>query len=400
MAEANPGTVSKKDMAHLKMRLVYHERIVKAVEEGTPFALQTLSLPPEPFEALGIPLVHIGDYLVSMIEMQRYDGITEAIDMADNIWYPSTGCVYLKIPIGAVVAGQIPTPSVIVGGSFPCQQFVAGWEIIEEVLKAPIYHFEAPTWNDERALDFLGGEMKRMISFLEEHTGRKMDVDRLKEVAEESNKANEMYLEICEMRKAVPCPLPSNFLPPALFYLGMPETTTLCREALADATERVKRGESAVPEERLRMLWYDLGIFFFPIYQWLEKEWGTVVVMDLTSYVPEIYIDTSSYESMLKGLGKKLLFGEAMMRVNHGLSTRFIDEFVRVYEDYKCNCAAFAGHYADKQRPALLSILREVCRERGITLLDLAYDSIDPRVVSAEHICDKISQFLNTVVLP
>ncbi|NQT72808.1 MAG: 2-hydroxyacyl-CoA dehydratase [Chloroflexi bacterium] len=45
-----------------------------------------------------------------------------------------------------------------------------------------------------------------MVAFLEEHTGRQLDIDRLREVIKESNKQYELWAEYNELRRAVPCP--------------------------------------------------------------------------------------------------------------------------------------------------------------------------------------------------
>jgi benzoyl-CoA reductase/2-hydroxyglutaryl-CoA dehydratase subunit BcrC/BadD/HgdB len=402
MAECNPGAIPGPDLAFVKLNLAAAEKVEKAVEGAQPFVWLNISLPTEPFLAMDLPYLHIGDYMFSAIGAGRIEAITEALDLAESIGSPSTACAFYKIPIGAIAAGQYPTPSVMIAGSHPCQQAIAGWEVMGELVKAPIFYFEPPTRNDEATVDYLAEELQRMIGYLEKHTGKKMEVDRLREVVEESNQAQELSLEVSEMRKAVPCPLKSSFLnltSGGRWHMGMPETTALFREMHFEAVARIKRGDRAVPQEKFRVLWYDLGVLFTPIYDWLEKEWGAVVAMDLTSYNPEIFVDASSYESMLKGLGRRFLNYEAMQRVNHGLAVRFIDEFVRVYSDYKCNLAVYSGHYADKGRPVLLSILKEVCRERGIPLLALPFDSFDPRVVSEKHIQDKISQFFSTIEL-
>jgi hypothetical protein len=43
-------------------------------------------------------------------------------------------------------------------------------------------------------------------------------------------------------------------------------------------------------------------------------------------------------------------------------------------------------------------MLKEVCRERGIPLLALDFDSFDPRIMPEETIHNKISEFLSAVV--
>jgi hypothetical protein len=77
----------------------------------------------------------------------------------------------------------------------------------------------------------------------------------------------------------------------------------------------------------------------------------------------------------------------------------YLDELVRVYEDYKANCVLITGHSFDKQRGTMRKITREVCRERGIPMLILDYEHHDPRRYSEEDIRHNVGQFFSTVAL-
>jgi benzoyl-CoA reductase subunit B len=400
--EANSAAVSKLEIDAFKTYLGYHENILKAVADGKTIVFATFGFTPEIFEAMDIQPVLIGDFFRVMARF-RLNGLLDTIDLAANQWLPDTTCPFMKGTVGAILAGKFISPDLIISGSHPCDAGIAGINVIQELVKVPTFNFEIPRWENDRTLDYMCAETKRMVSFLEEHTGKKLDIDRLREVAEESNRAEELNFEINELRRAVPCPQPGKFLRAAntarMFLQGLPAASALLREILADSTERVRRGVGALPKEKMRVIWYDLATVYFDFYGWLEREWEAVVVMDLLSYQPVSYIDTSGYEGMIRGFAGKIL-NEAMVRTVHrGLVDCYIDEFVRVYEDYKADCAIVAGHGADKQRPALTSILRDICREKSIPLLVLTYDYVDPRAVSAESICAKIEQFFTTVVL-
>ena len=243
------------------------------------------------------------------------------------------------------------------------------------------------------------------LAFLEEHAGKKLDVDRLREVSEESNKGEEYYLEINELRKNVPHPQHGHvgglIWMLRLFMGGSPIVTSFFKEVLDDSIELVKRGESAVPEEKIRVICYDVPHLWNRItYDWMEKEWGAVVVMDLVSYLPVSYIDTSSYDSMLRTLARRMFEQHCMERTfGRALVDSYISEFMRVYQDYKADCALVIGHNMDRNRGVWRNLLRELCREKGIPLLIMDYDSFDPRAIAEETIRYNIEQFFTSVVL-
>ena len=50
-----------------------------------------------------------------------------------------------------------------------------------------MFTLDAAYWDDERSLAYGAGQLREMVSFVEEHTGKKLDMDRLREIVEETN---------------------------------------------------------------------------------------------------------------------------------------------------------------------------------------------------------------------
>jgi hypothetical protein len=75
----------------------------------------------------------------------------------------------------------------------------------------------------------------------------------------------------------------------------------------------------------------------------MEKELGMVVVADMFSYVvPEMYIDTSTPETILHDLARKQL-KMPMGRHFSGAVEYLVDDFLRLAADYNADCAVFCG---------------------------------------------------------
>lgn len=400
--EAKPDEFSKLDRAALKAFLTYHEEVIKGVNEGKKVVLYTLGHSPEIFWAMDLIPVEVSA-LHLMVGGTPEEAI-ERYDRIENEWLLPITCGFPKTLVGAVASKKYPTIDLVIMGGHPCDPMTAASHVIPKMIDAPVFYSDVARRSDERSLEYTAAELKRMISFLEEHTGNKLDLDRLREVAEESNKGEEFYIEAGELRKNVPCPQYGSVLTMIAlvrrFTLGAPFATSYFKEVLDDTTERVKSGNGAMPEEKIRVLFYDLGHTWARLtYDWMEKEWGAVVVMDLNSYQPVSYIDTSSYDSILRGLAEKI-FNHTMERpFGRAFIDTYINEFVRVYQDYKADCALILGHNMDRNRGVWRSFLRELCRDKGIPLLTMDYDSFDPRGSNEDAIRYNIEQFFTTVVL-
>jgi benzoyl-CoA reductase/2-hydroxyglutaryl-CoA dehydratase subunit BcrC/BadD/HgdB len=308
----------------------------------------------------------------------------------------------LKGEIGGILAGQMPAPSLYVTQSQPCDAMTGGIQVVENLIGVPTFFFDTPVWHDDRAIEYYGEQVKQMVTFLEEHTGKKLDHDRLREVVEEGNRAMELRLAVNELKRTVPCPLGNlySLLSYQVYLLtaGTPEATEYFALLLGYAEEQVKAGAGAVPDERIRLVWGGPPLFYGGINGWMEQECGAVTVNTLMGYEGYHHIDTTTYDSMMQGLAKKQM-DQVMVREFHGPFEYYLDDFLRAYEEYKADCLILPGNIRCKSLQASIGILRDACREREIPLLVPEFDWFDERVTSEESIKAQIEQFFSTTVL-
>jgi len=103
---------------------------------------------------------------------------------------------------------------------------------------------------------------------------------------------------------------------------------------------------------------------------------------------------------MLEGLAAKNLRALPMSRQFKGPIDNFVDDYIRLCDDYKADFGIFAGHVACKHGLGGIGLFREASREAGIPLLYFEFDMFDPRVTPAETIQAEISHFVDDVVRP
>ena len=225
-------------------------------------------------------------------------------------------------------------------------------------------------------------------------------MDRLREVIEISNKEYELWIEYNELRRAVPCPHGYGVGMQAFgvaesFLCGDPRGVEWLKILLADAEKLVQEKRGKVPNERIRLFWFDvvsLG-WSFDLFPWLEQEWGAVIVMDMFGYTPYTLIDTSSEDTMFRGLAKRALFDVPMVRQARGVADNFLADIRRVVKDYKIDCVVWPGHMGHKDGSANIGMMRETCRELGVPFLHIGLDLFDKRYTAIDEIKDKFSQF-------
>jgi benzoyl-CoA reductase/2-hydroxyglutaryl-CoA dehydratase subunit BcrC/BadD/HgdB len=173
----------------------------------------------------------------------------------------------------------------------------------------------------------------------------------------------------------------------------------MMRELIADAEKRVKEGKGWLENEKIRLLWFDIRPMRIPVIPWLEEEWGAVLVLDMFSYCPYSTIDTSTVDSMFKGMAQRYLYESPMIRQARGFADNFADDIRRIVKDYSIDCVIWPGHMGHKDGAASIGIMRETCRDIGVPYLHIGLDLFDARYTTVEAVKDRISTFFTTMGL-
>ena len=301
----------KLTVALVSAMLESYNRIIACVEEGKPFVASPYANAPELLVALDLPWYTLAQ--IPYLPMsEQY--ILEEVDDAERAGLGTDMCTLIRVGISNVEAGHVPLPTAFVGLLSPCDGATVLHRAIahnKEWRNVPMFCTAPPYWEDERGIDFFAGELWRMVTFLEEHTGHRLDIGRLKEVIEESNKQYELWAEYNELRRATPAPH-SHILPMSAFFqintagAGLPGKQKWYQDMIDDAEMRINENKPEVPNQKIRVFWYDIQPFYFgEITSWLEQEWGAIIAMDMVSYCPYDLIDTSTEDTMYKGMAKR-----------------------------------------------------------------------------------------------
>ncbi len=390
----------------LRLMLENDERTLECLENDEPLISTWYGNCIEICSAMGLHCFCPTDSLMNHSPMNNYHVLEEI----DKTTIPTDTCTLIKYSAYGAESGVLPVPAAIVAMMEPCDgqlvvhqtfQNTKGWR------DAPIFALDPPYGTSDEDYTYFAGELRRLISFLEEHTGRKMNFDKLREVVEETNRQYEAWGEYNELRRAVPCPRPSWEGGTTMWAItqhiraGHPQATQVIRMFVAAAEQAVKEHKGAVPDERIRIFWSDLTpVWANDLAPWLAEEWGANIIMDHQGYTPYRHIDTSTEESMLFGLARRALDEVPMIRQGRGNLGRMIEDATRIVQDYKIDCVFFPGHVGHKDQPATVNFLRELCRnDLKVPLLELTVELYDPRYTPIDTLKNQISQFFTVTGL-
>lgn len=378
------GFLKEKDVAMWLMFGIverYVKEVIATTENDGPQVATWYGNAPEIPAAMGILQVGPAEMML------QHDA--SSVELSHHTTTPEMTCGLLRIGQAVVAEGLTPTPTCVLTMLEPCDgqtTLAEMWQKTPEWADLPYFALDAPYGNTEEDYWYFVGELKRMIAFLEEHTGKKMDYVKLKRVCEEGNKQYALWNEICELQGAVPAPMPSFSIAGALpaltqhLFIGDVRTTWFLRLFAQVMRGNVKKGVGAVPNEKIRCIWLDIPYSEGDAYgEWLAETYGAIVCNSTWGeghhYTP---IDTSSPDSMLYGIAKRSLADASMIRDSRSTVDQFLEDVKYMVKHYKADCVIYPGHKGHKDMYASVGFLRDVCRELGVPLLALTTDVTDP----------------------
>ncbi len=229
------------------------------------------------------------------------------IEATERHGYSHDLCSYYKTVFGYVLEGQDipevegvdwPTPDILLGSRSVCTLHPLGIRMLQRYLKLPTYVADTPLIHprmdrhndpsrryaehstvgvhykheiDDHYFDYVKKQIKNLILFLEEVSGKRLDYDRLREAIALSSKASELFLEIQDLRRAIPCPVGAQdimpLIAPSFYWPGTERAVQVYEKARDEVKQKVDQGVGAVPNERYRLFfegippWYHLGLF-------------------------------------------------------------------------------------------------------------------------------------------
>jgi len=204
---------------------------------------------------------------------------TDFIPVANSIGYSPDICSYLTSDVGAYLKGQtpltkayglesIPKADVLVYNTNQCRDVQDWFAFYAREWKVPLIgihtHRTIQAVEQHHVAD-LAAQMKAMIPTLEQVSGNRFDVDRLREVVQLSLECTRLWRQVLERGAAKPAPLTffdaSIHMAPAVVLRGLPEAVEYYKLLLSELDERIADKVAAIEGERHRIYWDGMPIW-------------------------------------------------------------------------------------------------------------------------------------------
>ncbi|NLI69516.1 MAG: 2-hydroxyacyl-CoA dehydratase [Firmicutes bacterium] len=383
------------------------EETKRAREEGKKVVLAPFNFPPEIIHAFD-NLVPITTEVLTTMGVVTLEGQGERYwDYAMGLGLPDHLCSANTIDLGSTLTGLDFKPDAIISGCVgTCDVNAKTHEFVSLLVGLPQIPLEKAPDNTKRGFEFFKNNYYKMIRHLEELAGEELTEEKVRRVAEKVNRCTELYDDIWELKKEVPCPVPGVF---SLFVCAtrfamwgrdegirvLEKCVEVARRNLADEEYRA-RGEIA------RVVWVYLSYYydFLNFYDWMEEMRISNMGDALQLAFPET-LDLTSKETMLEGMIESA-WNNVMTRQMGGvsMSAKWADDIVYVVNEWGLDGCIYCGHHSCKQTWSVFSLTRnEVLKRTGVPTLGLHGDSWIRTMTPIGAIQEEIEQFINNVVL-
>ncbi len=395
-------------MAFMKMLSRWLADAKNAPLEGKKSVLVPFCFPPE--------LLHCFDNsypitseVLSTLAVVALEGQGERYyDMALGLGLPDHICSANAVEVGSMLGSDDFRPQAIVSAAAgSCDINAKTHELVSNYYGIPLFVLEKPVDWSERGREQYSRNFRCMILQLEEFLGEELTEEKLRATCERVNTANRLMMELWDLHKAVPDPVPNLF---SLYTYGCrfamwgTDEAIACMRTLVDVSKR-RLKESAYPADRevARCLLTYTSYYFdlAGLFNWMEERGYTYLADGLDLLFPGI-IDTSSRDTMLDGLAEEAINMPMTRQVGgQSMSLCWLEDVLYAAKDLGADCAIYSGHHSCKQTWSVASILRtELMNRAGVPMLSLQGDSWLKRTTPMSVIQGEIDEFVKNVVLP
>lgn len=336
---------------------------------------------------------------------------------AEKFGHSEDVCTYVKCDIGMMLNGNIgptgeklPEPDLLLLSYTGCFTFMKWFENLDNLYpNAEIAMLHTPYQEDGKITPEMVQYMvkqlqEEVIPKMEKVSGKKLDIDRLKEILGYARQSQELIQKVFETTKHKPSPIDAYFA--GVYYIGpinagfrgTPEAVSYYQELYKEVQERIAKGlgpitpEGEMEEERFRLVvegppnWTNFREFWSLFYNM-----GAVIVASTYSKVGGVYDWGFRHDPgrPLESLSEYCM--NCYTNLNLPQRIDLIAESIKEYQadGFLINSIKSCNSFSAGQ----LLMMRTLEERLGIPVGFIESDLVDPRYFSYSNIKNRLDSF-------
>ena len=339
---------------------------------------------------------------------------------AEKLGHSEDVCTYVKADIGMLRSGnigpggtRIPDPDLLLLSYTGCFTFMKWFELLRQEYDCPVAMMHTPYPGEGRITPNMRAyavkQLKEeVIPKLEQVSGQKFDIDRLREMMRHSRDAEEDLVTVLESARQRPSPIDAYF--GGVYYIGpifgafrgTPEAAEYYSLLRQEVQARAASGKGPItPEGEMGAEKYRLVVEGPPNWTSFREFWkmfyeeGAVVVASSYTKVGGLYDQGFRHdpENPLESMAD-YCFG-CYTNLNLPSRVELLSKYIREYEadGFIINSIQSCNSFSAGQ----LLILREVEERTGVAGGFIESDLVDPRYFSAANIKNRLESYFQMI---
>ena len=260
-------------------------------------------------------------------------------------------------------------------------------------------------FDDEDTVECGAQDMWHCIKWVEEITGEKWDWEHYFTVIRRFNEQTKMEMEKWEMNST---PYPQligpcyelfrkwNYEMDGGLEPSVMKTFYKVRKLMYQSYEE-KCNPYRHPMKYRAVAWSCPAHYYANFSNWLANAWGIGVLVEMESLNFTKQLETEDHEEAIRDLAR--LYERMVMRKHtNGGYVHVLDELWKVCEQFNANFIIMYQHVCCKTMAGLQGLFDEQARERGLHLIWVEHDLMDPRTVSRRDMRAKVNNYMRAII--
>lgn len=399
-ARESPFGPPLESLRRLKEMMARHYYQGRFADGAVPVAWVTSGFPVELLRPLGFHTVYPENH-AAMCGVTRI--VPELSDAVEAHGYSRDLCSYARTDLGSVAtgrtpAGRLPPPDLLACCTNICQTVLYWYRTLADHFRVPLVLVDTPyVYGAEakpHALKYVRDQLEELVRVAEGISGRRAEPERLAEVARLAKEGTELWADCLATGKHRPAPwtgIDGFFhMAPIVALRGTEECNAYYRILRDELRDRIARGIGGIEEERRRLLWDNLPIWF------AVREVSTLLAARGLNFVCTSY--TNAWAEAGARIDPEDPVGSAAASYTHVILNQDLPNRLAVLErlarEYGVDGAVLHSDRSCKPYSIGQVDLKErLGRDLGIRVLLLEADHNDPRAWSSEQGENKLTAF-------
>jgi benzoyl-CoA reductase/2-hydroxyglutaryl-CoA dehydratase subunit BcrC/BadD/HgdB len=388
-----------------KMKEIMTQYYIEAkTTQEKPIAWVTSGAPVEFLYAMDVIPVYPENHAAMCAAAHQSVALMETAEAAG---YSQDICAYARTDIGADIAkggpiGGLPKPDLLLCSTNICKTVIKWYEVIARKYSVPLFVVDTPFLHDgitRELVDYTIMQFNDLESFLATTLQKPFNRQRMETVMALALKASSRWKEILRLAANIPSPINSIdtfiHMAPIVTLRGTPQCVSYYDLLHAEVVDHADRRIGSIPEERYRVLWDNLPVWFKMrrLSQFFEQHHCALVVATYTNSWGGLGGDDFPSRNAYEQLAVSYLF----TYINLGFEER-IRYLVKLIDEL--SLTGFIMHSNRSCKPyslGMYALQEAVTKQSGKPGVVIEADQNDPRVYSDAQVETRLEAFIESM---